>query len=81
MTRHWASDTPAHTHLRDATHHLANARRSFEAAATVAPNVQLRLATLAAERNARRLGKLAARAQRVRDCEQPPVSAARRATL
>lgn len=64
MTRHTATDAPAHVHLTDATHHLANARRSLEAAAHAAPNTELRLVLLAAERNARRLGRAAARAER-----------------
>lgn len=64
MTRHVATDVPAHVHLRDAVSHLANARRSLDAAAGLAPNVELRLAILATERHARRLGKATARAER-----------------
>lgn len=61
MTRHTATDAAPHVHLRDATNHLANARRSLEAAAA---NAELRLAVLGAERWVRRLGKAVARAQR-----------------
>ncbi len=66
MTRQHAAHVPAHTHLRDAVSHLANARRSLDAAADRAP-VELRLAILATERHARRLGKAAARAGRAGD--------------
>ena len=63
MTRHTARDAPPHVHLSDAAHHLANARRSLQAAGHRAP-VELRLAVLATERRVRRLGKAAARSVR-----------------
>lgn len=66
MTRQHAAHVPAHTHLADATNHLANARRSLDAAAQRAP-VELRLAVLSTERYVRRLGKAAARAGRAGD--------------
>ena len=74
MTRQHAAHVPAHTHLADATNHLANARRSLDAAAERTP-VELRLAVLATERYVRRLGKAAAKQSRRCDHMKTPAGA------
>lgn len=63
-SREHALDAPAHIHLRDAMHHIANARRSLNAAARTSPpgtdiRQLARLATFTA-----RLGRAVARAGR-----------------
>lgn len=65
MTRQHAAHVPAHTHLRDATSHLANARRSLEAAGDrVELHPELARIVRHLELYVRRLGRAAARAER-----------------
>lgn len=62
MTRQHAAHVPAHTHLRDATSHLANARRSLEAASPADPDLARIVRHL--ELYVRRLGREVAKAER-----------------
>lgn len=62
MTRHTATDAPPHVHLQDATNHLANARRSLEAASPADPDLAKIVRHL--ELYVRRLGREVARAER-----------------
>lgn len=62
MTRQHAAHVPAHTHLRDATSHLANARRSLEAASPADPDLAKIVRHL--ELYVRRLGREVAKAER-----------------
>lgn len=62
MTRQHAAQVPAHTHLRDAVSHLANARRSLEAAAPADPDLARIVRHL--ELYVRRLGREVAKAER-----------------
>lgn len=62
MTRQHAGHAPAHVHLADATHHLANARRSLEAAVPADPELARIVRHL--ELYVRRLGREVAKAER-----------------
>lgn len=62
MTRQHAAHVPAHTHLADATNHLANARRSLEAASPADPELARIVHHL--ELYVRRLGREVAKAER-----------------
>lgn len=62
MTRHTSRDAPPHIHLQDATNHLANARRSLEAASPADPELARIVHHL--ELYVRRLGREVAKAER-----------------
>lgn len=62
MTRQHTGDAAPHTHLQDATHHLANARRSLEAASPADPELARVVHHL--ELYVRRLGREVAKAER-----------------
>lgn len=62
MTRQHTGDAAPHVHLRDATSHLANARRSLEAASPADPELARIIRHL--ELYVRRLGREVAKAER-----------------
>ena len=62
MTRQHTGHAPPHVHLQDATNHLANARRSLEAASPADPELARIVRHL--ELYVRRLGREVARAER-----------------
>ena len=62
MSRQHTGDAPPHTHLADATNHLANARRSLEAASPADPELARIVRHL--ELYVRRLGREVAKAER-----------------
>ncbi len=62
MSRQHTGDAPPHTHLADATNHLANARRSLEAAWPADPELARIVRHL--ELYVRRLGREVAKAER-----------------
>lgn len=73
MTRQHTGHAPAHVHLQDATNHLANARRSLEAARPADPELARIVRHL--ELYVRRLGREVARESRRCDHIETPAGA------